>query len=286
MNDEYTLAYRNLQPADIFDVLDEVGFLCSGRFLALNSYENRVYKIGLEEGGDIVVKFYRPGRWSDDAIIEEHDFALELADQDIPVVAPIEIDGETLFHTGPVRLAIYPCHGGRAPDLDNEDQLKQLGRFVARIHLVGATAEFDFRPRIDIATYGDESRDFLLDSGFVPAEMRDVYSSVADLVLSGVEDCFARVGHVPEIRLHADFHPGNVLVNRDAFHIVDFDDCRSGPAVQDIWMFLSGDRSEQTPQLAAILDGYQQFRRFDATELHLVEALRSMRIIHFASQPA
>lgn len=283
MNDEYTLAYRNLQPADIFDVLDELGFLASGRFLALNSYENRVYRIGLEDGGDIVVKFYRPGRWSDDAIVEEHDFALELADQDLPVVAPLEIEDETLFHTGPFRLAIYPCHGGRAPDLDNEEQLKQLGRFVARIHLIGATADFEFRPKIDIASYGYESRDYLLDSGFVPAEMRDVYLSVADLVLSGVEECFARVGRIPEIRLHADFHPGNVLIAGDSFHIVDLDDARTGPAVQDLWMFLSGDRAEMEPQLAALLAGYTAFRAFPANELCLIEALRSLRIIHYAA---
>ncbi len=283
MNDEYTLAYRNLQPADIYDVLDELGFLCSGRFLALNSYENRVYKMGLEEGGDIVVKFYRPGRWDNDAIIEEHDFALELADQDIPVVAPLEIDGETLFHTGPFRLAVYPCHGGRAPELDDEEQLKQLGRFVARIHLIGATADFEYRPRIDIESYGSESRDYLLESGFVPAEMEEVYESVADLVLAGVEDSFDRTGAVSEFRLHADFHPGNVLVAGDSFHIVDLDDARTGPSVQDLWMFLSGDREEQTPQLSALLSGYQEFRRFDARELNLIEALRSLRLMHYAA---
>lgn len=281
--DESTLAYTNLQPDDIFETLDELGYACNGRFLALNSYENRVYKLGVDDAEDIVVKFYRPGRWSDDAIREEHSFTIELWNQEIPVVSPIAIDGETLFKAGPFRLAVYLCRGGRAPDLDNEKQLRQLGRFVARMHLVGETHDFENRPRIDIESYGYESRDYLLNEQFIPDEMRDAYDSIADLVLQGVEDCGDHAGAFREIRLHADFHPGNVLVAGEAFHIVDLDDARSGPAVQDLWMFLSGDREEQTPQLSALLEGYQEFRRFDARELHLVEALRSLRIMHYAA---
>ena len=281
--DSFTLAFTNLQPDDIFDALDELGFVCNGRILALNSYENRVYKLGQEDGEDIVVKFYRPGRWSDDAIVEEHQFAAELEAQDIPVIAPIIIDGESLFTSGPFRLAIYPCRGGRAPDLDNYELQRQLGRFVARIHSVGETSNFRHRPRIAIDTYGRDSIDYLLAEDFIPGEMYDVYEGTADLVISGVEDCYERADSVREIRLHGDFHPGNVLVAGDALHIVDLDDARTGPAVQDLWMFLSGDREEQTPQLAAILEGYQEFRRFDARELHLVEALRSLRLLHYSA---
>lgn len=281
--DSFTLAFTELQPDDILDTLEDLGYACNGRFLALNSYENRVYKLGIEDDDDIVVKFYRPGRWDDDAIREEHSFTFELLDQEIPVVAPIEIDGDTLFKSGLFRLAIYPCRGGRSPDLDNYDLLRQLGRFVARIHLVGECDDFQFRPRIDVESYGIASRDFLLDEQFIPDEMYEVYESIADLVIEGVETSGERAGGYGEIRLHADFHPGNVLVAGENFHIVDLDDARSGPAVQDLWMFLSGDREEQTPQLNALLEGYQEFRRFDARELHLVEALRSLRIMHYAA---
>ena len=281
--DDSTLAFTGLQPDDIFETLDELGFICNGRFLALNSYENRVYKIGLENNDHIVVKFYRPGRWSDAAIHEEHTFTEELAQKEIPVVAPLSIDGQTLFHSGPFRLAVYPCRGGRAPELDDLDQLQQLGRLVARIHLVGETADFASRPQIDVESYGTSSCDYLLDEEFIPDEMRDAYSSVAELVIDGVDQSVGRSGAFEELRLHADFHPGNVLVAAEHFHIVDLDDARSGPAVQDLWMFLSGDRGEQTPQLTALLRGYEEFRRFDARELHLIEALRSLRIMHYAA---
>ena len=281
--DDSTLAFTGLQPDDIFETLDELGFICNGRFLALNSYENRVYKIGLEDNDHIVVKFYRPGRWSDAAIHEEHTFTEELAQKEIPVVAPLSIDGQTLFHSGPFRLAVYPCRGGRAPELDDLDQLQQLGRLVARIHLVGETADFANRPQIDVESYGTSSCDYLLDEEFIPDEMREAYSSVAELVIDGVGQSGDRSGAFEELRLHADFHPGNVLVAAEHFHIVDLDDARSGPAVQDLWMFLSGDRDEQTPQLTALLRGYEEFRRFDARELHLIEALRSLRIMHYAA---
>ena len=283
MTDDAALAFADLQPEDIVATLADLGFECDGRFLALNSYENRVYQIGIDGGRPVVAKFYRPARWSNAAIIEEHAFSRDLADQEVPVVAPLAINNETLVHAGHHRLAVYPCHGGRAPDLDNYELLRQLGRLVARIHLEGETKDFKHRPRIDIDSYGSESIDYLLENDFIPDENRDAYESVADLVLDGVEACFERAGGVRELRLHGDFHPGNVLVNEDRLHIVDLDDCRHGPAIQDLWMFMSGDRDEQTPQLEALLEGYQSFRRFDARELHLIEALRSLRIMHYAA---
>jgi Ser/Thr protein kinase RdoA (MazF antagonist) len=281
--DAATLAFADLQPEDIVATLSDLGFDCDGRFLALNSYENRVYQIGIEDERPMVAKFYRPGRWSDDSIREEHEFALDLAAQEIPVVPPLEIDGETLKHSGHHRLAVYRCHGGRAPDLDNYELLTQLGRLVARIHLEGEVTAFKHRPRVDIESYGVESIDYLLDNDFMPEANRAAYESIAELVLDGVEACFERAGNTKELRLHGDFHPGNVLVHMDRLHIVDLDDCRHGPAVQDLWMFLSGDRAEQTPQLDALLEGYQSFRRFDPRELHLIEALRSLRIMHYAA---
>ncbi len=281
--DAAALAFADLHPDDILATLSEMGFACDGRFLALNSYENRVYQVGIEDDKPIVAKFYRPQRWSDDAILEEHEFALDLAGQEIPVIPPLVLAGKTLHHSGHYRLAVYACRGGRAPDLDNYDLLTQLGRLVARIHLEGQTSRFLHRPTIDIYSYGVSSLEYLLDHDFIPDDNRDAYESVAELVLDGVEACFERSGHVQEIRLHGDFHPGNVLVTRDQLHIVDLDDARHGPAVQDLWMFLSGDRDEQTPQLTALLDGYQSFRSFDARELHLVEALRSLRIMHYAA---
>jgi Ser/Thr protein kinase RdoA (MazF antagonist) len=208
---------------------------------------------------------------------------MDLAAQEIPVVPPLEIDGETLKHSGHHRLAVYRCHGGRAPDLDNYELLTQLGRLVARIHLEGEVTAFKHRPRVDIESYGVESIDYLLDNDFMPEANRAAYESIAELVLDGVEACFERAGNTKELRLHGDFHPGNVLVHMDRLHIVDLDDCRHGPAVQDLWMFLSGDRAEQTPQLDALLEGYQSFRRFDPRELHLIEALRSLRIMHYAA---
>jgi Ser/Thr protein kinase RdoA (MazF antagonist) len=281
--DEAALAFRDLTPDDIINTLEELGFHCDGRFLALNSYENRVYQVGIEGGAPLVAKFYRPDRWSDAAILEEHAFAAEIAAADVPVVAPLDTDGSTLHHHGPFRVAIYRRHGGRSPDLDNEDLLKQLGRFIARIHTLGETRRFEHRPDICIDSYGTESLEYLLESDFIPADIEQAYESTAELVLDGVEACYERAGTTRDIRLHGDFHPGNVLVRDDVVHIVDLDDTRHGPAVQDLWMLLSGDREEQTPQLNAILDGYQSFRRFDARELHLVEALRSLRIMHYAA---
>jgi Ser/Thr protein kinase RdoA (MazF antagonist) len=282
-SDESTLAYLNLEPDQILATLENLGFRCDGRFLTLNSYENRVYQVGIEDDSPVVAKFYRPGRWTDDDILEEHAFSEELAAMEIPVVAPIVTGGKTLHHAGHFRVSVSPCRGGRAPDLDNRELSKQLGRLVARIHLTGETRPFEFRPDLDIESFGYNSADFLLDNDFIPFEMTEVYEGIIEHLFEGIDDCFERAGSIRDIRLHGDFHPGNVLVNGEQLHIVDLDDCRMGPSVQDLWMFLSGDRNEQTPQLENLLEGYVEFRDFDARELHVIEALRTLRIMHYAA---
>ena len=281
--DNEALAYAGLQPEHIIEALEGLSLRCDGRFLALNSYENRVYQIGIEDGEPVVAKFYRPGRWSDAAILEEHAFALELNAAELPVVPPSLINGNTLHHSGPFRFAVFDRHGGRSPDLDDLDLLRQLGRLIARIHLLGETKEFEHRPTIELETFGVASRDFLLQHNFIPFELHAAYESIAEDLFAGISGCFARAGNARRLRLHADFHPGNVLVNGERLHIVDLDDTRHGPAVQDLWMFLSGDKAEQAPQLHALLAGYEEFRGFDARELHLIEALRSLRIMHYAA---
>jgi Ser/Thr protein kinase RdoA (MazF antagonist) len=277
------LAYADLQPDDILDALESLGFGCDGRLLALNSYENRVYRVGVEDAEPVVAKFYRPARWSNAAILEEHAFTAELAEAEIPVVAPLVTGGRTLHQHGPFRFSVSPWRGGRAPELDHPDSLRQLGRLVARIPLQGESGRFEHRPTVDIESYVLESRHFLVENGFIPTQLVDAYCTVADHLTEDIEASFERAGDWRALRLHGDFHPGNVLQAGDVLHIVDFDDTRTGPAVQDLWMFLSGDRAEQRPQLEALLEGYGEFRRFDARELHLVEALRTMRIMHYSA---
>jgi len=272
-----TLAYQGLQPDDILTSVESLGYRCDGRFLALNSYENRVYRIGIEDQLPVVTKFYRPARWSDDGILEEHNFSMELAEQDIPVVPPKKHDSKTLHNYGAFRFAVYAFHGGRTPELDNMDLLQQIGRLVARIHLIGETKVFAHRPSLDLASYGEKSRDYLLDNEFIPADLQIAYTGICEHLCDSIRGCYDRAGQPGHIRLHADFHPSNVLVDEKMVHIVDFDDTRMGPSVQDLWMFLSGDRDEQTPQLEMLLEGYTEFRNFDARELHLIEALRTLR---------
>jgi len=278
-----TLAYRNLMPADLLDAVESLGYLSDGRLLALNSYENRVYRIGIEDSAPLVAKFYRPGRWSDAAILEEHHFSSELAADEIPVIAPLPADGVTLHRHGQFRFAVYPCHGGHAPPLDQPDLLRQLGRLVARIHNRGEGRDFSERPELTLESFGITPHQYLLSEDFIPAELAGVYEGICTHLFSAIEACFERAGEARYLRLHGDFHPGNVLVQGERLHIVDFDDCCMGPAIQDLWMFLSGEREEQTPQIAALLDGYTEFRRFDARELHLVEALRTLRMLHYAA---
>lgn len=277
-----SLAYQDLQPDDILDAVESIGLRCDGRLQALNSYENRVYQVGIEDGAPVVVKFYRPGRWSDGAILEEHEFAFELAARDIPVVAPLRHAGRSLHRHRDFRFAVCPHVAGRIPELDDLKLLRQVGRLVARLHLCGQSRPFEHRPRLTPRLFGDASRDFLLGGGFIPDHVLQAYESLCDDLRGAVNDAWARAG-ARELRLHGDFHPGNVLAQNEQVHIVDLDDTCTGPAVQDLWMFLSGDRNEQEPQLAELLAGYLEFREFDPAELQLIEALRALRIMHYAA---
>jgi len=283
MNDiDPSLAYQQLQPDEVLDSVESHGFLCDGRLLALNSFENRVYQVGLEEREPVIAKFYRPNRWSDEAIQEEHDFALELTEAEVNVVPPLRnAAGDTLCRHGPFRFALFPRAGGRAPMLDDHSNLEQLGRFLGRMHAVGATRRFRHRPALTIEAYGTRSREFLMEEGFIPAELREAYDSLAADVLRRVEWCFERAGETADIRTHTDFHVGNILWTGEGPCVVDLDDARTAPAVQDVWMLISGDRADRTSSLHAILDGYTQFRDFDPRELHLVEALRTLRLMHY-----
>ena len=277
--------YSGLTPDAVLDALASAGFVGDGRLLALNSYENRVYQVWLEDTSldSVVAKFYRPGRWSEAQILEEHAFAAELAEREIPVVAPLSASGRTLYRHAGYLFAVYPRRGGRTPELEDPETLEWMGRFIGRIHAVGATRPFTGRPALDIETFGREPRDWLLSSGCVPADLLAAWKSATALALEGVARCYERAGAVRTLRLHGDCHAGNVLWTDDGPHFVDFDDCRTGPAVQDLWMLLSGDRASMTRQLSDVLAGYEDFHEFDPRELQLLEALRTLRLIHYSA---
>ncbi|HEY0845911.1 MAG TPA: serine/threonine protein kinase [Noviherbaspirillum sp.] len=287
MNAESSHPFENLGPELVLDALESVGLYSDGRLLALNSYENRVYQVGMEEGPPVVAKFYRPARWSDAAILEEHAFVQELAEREIPVVPALSLDSDsgqgTLHRFGGFRFAVFPRHGGRAPELDDRATLEWMGRFIGRIHAVGATRAFEARPSLDPVTFGDEPRDWLLSRDFIPAELRDTYRGVVAQALDGVRRCYERAGGIRMLRLHGDCHGGNVLWTDAGPHFVDFDDSRMGPAIQDLWMMLSGERRDMVRQMTDLLAGYEDFFAFDERELHLVEALRTLRLIHYSA---
>jgi len=279
--------YAGLTPDTVLDSLASAGFAGDGRLLALNSYENRVYQVWLDEPENprhsVVAKFYRPGRWSETQILEEHSFVAELAEREIPVVAPLVAGGKTLHRFGGFLFAVYPRRGGRTPELEDPDTLEWMGRFIGRIHAVGAIENFAERPALDMGTFGREPRDWLLAHEFVPADLLEAWRSAAELALASVARCYERAGDVSTLRLHGDCHASNVLWTDDGPHFVDFDDCRSGPAIQDLWMLLSGDRASMTRQLGDVLAGYEDFHDFDPRELHLLEALRTLRLIHYSA---
>ena len=274
--------FATLSPDLVLDAVESLGYLSDARVLALNSYENRVYQVGLEGEAPLIAKFYRPQRWSDAAIREEHQFSAELAALDIPVVAPLQRDGSSLFEHAGFRFALFPRRGGRAPEPGNLDQLYRLGQLLGRLHAVGALRPFEHREALTAASFGHASLETLLDGRFIPRSLLAAYESVARDLLKRLDALFA--AHPAQaIRLHGDCHPGNLLCRDESFHIVDLDDCRMGPAVQDLWMMLAGSREERLGQLAELIEGYQEFHDFDSRELPLIEGLRSLRLMHYSA---
>lgn len=275
--------FEELTPGFIMDAVESRGFRCDCRTLALNSYENRVYQVGVEDGLPLVAKFYRPDRWDDGQILEEHDFCRELAELELPVVAPwTDPAGESLFRHEGFRFALYRCQGGHAPEFDNLDNLEILGRMLGRIHRVGGVRQFVRRPALDVESFGRASVELILER-CIPEEYRESYTAVTGLLLEGVEEVLAEAGPVNWIRTHGDCHSGNILWRDNAPHFVDFDDARMAPAVQDLWMMLSGERPRRTAQLDVLLKGYTEFCDFDHRELRLIEALRALRMLHYSA---
>lgn len=280
--DTHLTPFATLTPDTILTALDSVGLKTDGRLLALNSYENRVYQLGVEDSHFVIAKFYRPHRWTTPAILEEHALVQEFYDNEIPVVPAMRLNNNTLNSTNGFQFSVYPRQGGRVPEMDFE-KLESIGRFLGRMHAIGALKSFNHRPTLDIESFGDVPRAYLLEQSFIPHELTAAYSSVSEQALNAVKRCFDRAGGYKSIRLHGDCYPGNLLWTDAGPCFVDFDDCRMGPAVQDLWMLLSGTREQMTAQLGCVIKGYRLFYDFDCRELHLLEALRTLRLIHYSA---
>lgn len=275
--------YSVLSPDRMLNAIEALGFICDGRLAALNSYENRVFQVGIENSRPLIAKFYRPSRWSYEQVLEEHEFCAELAVSELPIVAPLTLNTtDSVYHDGEFLFALFPQCGGYAPELDNLDTLALLGRSLGRLHAIGTKRKFCHRPHIDIQSYGIESREFLLANNVIPKTLREAYSTLTHDIIHIIEQRFNDCSYTP-IRIHGDCHPGNILWRDNKAVFVDFDDCRMGPAVQDLWMLMSGDRQDQTVQLEALLEGYEMFNSFDNSELSLIEPLRVLRMMHYAA---
>mgnify|MGYP000090170337 CR=1 FL=1 len=274
---------QGLSPERVLDAVEQCGYRCDGRLLALNSYENRVYQVGIEDAKPVIAKFYRPNRWTDAAILEEHQFADDCVEQEIPLIAPLTFNQVTLHRFNGFRFSLYKRYGGHAPNLDNPEHLEWLGRFIGRLHAVGSRFPFQHRLTLTPATFGHAGLKFLLENNFIPDEIKHNYQLAAQQVLEIVDQQFAAHQHLPLIRLHGDLHVGNILWTDKGPHIVDLDDCMMGVAMQDIWMLLSGSENEMVLQLNTIIKGYSQFYDFDPISLNLIEALRSLRILNYSA---
>lgn len=273
--------FRTLTPEAVIDAVESLGLQADGRVLALNSYENRVLRVGLEGRTPVVAKFYRPARWSDAQIGEEHDFVRELHDEGLSVVPPLAFDGATLHTHGALRFALFPLQGGHAPEMDRAEVRLALGETLGRLHAVGARRPFARREAVDIEGLGWASLDTLLDGPWIEPALQMSFEDVGNALLEAVEERFDALGDVATCRLHGDLHPGNVLWRDQRPHLVDFDDARQGPAVQDLWMLLDAEPRRRESQLTDLMAGYERFCDFDRGELALVEALRALRIVHF-----
>lgn len=273
--------YEALTPDRVIDCVESVGLLSDARIFPLNSYENRVYQVGIDEAQPLIAKFYRPGRWSDAQIREEHQFSLELAAAEVPVVAPLEINGDTLHSAHGFRFALFPRRGGRQVELDNFDHLEQVGTMLGRIHAIGATRPFEHRAELSLQRFAIDSREFILSGDFLPRENVEAYATTTAHLIEQIAPVLEQ--DWKQIRLHGDCHSGNFLWRDETPWFVDLDDCINGPAIQDLWMLISGDRAEQTAYLDAVVEGYETFYPFDPAQLQLVEPLRCLRQMHHAA---
>jgi len=283
MSTATTHPFDRLTPDFIMDAVEAQGYRCDCRMLALNSYENRVYQIGIEEGEPLIAKFYRPDRWTDAQIHEEHAFTCELAEHELPVVAPLaDSRGERLHNYQGFRFSLSPRKGGHAPELGNPEHLKVLGRLLGRIHRIGSSHPFVARPQLDSQSFGHAAV-ALISEAFIPTEYRESYQSLTRDLLQQIDEVFSRCSQVAKIRVHGDCHSGNMLWRDGAPNFVDFDDSRTAPAIQDIWMLLSGDTEQQKRELDSILAGYHEFNDFNFSELQLIEPLRTLRILNYSA---
>lgn len=275
--------FAGLDPATVLAAAESIGFAPSGKMFALNSYENRVYQLAADDGDSWVFKFYREGRWSDEQIHEEHRFTQELAEGELPVAAPLTVDGATLFRHAGLRFAAFPYLVGRAPEIDSPPALELLGRTLARMHAVGAAARFRSRPAISVERLGFAARETVLAGGLLPESLVDRYAEVAAQLVERVAAEFEAVGPIAQLRIHGDCHAGNILWHANGPVFVDFDDCVTGPRIQDLWMFLSGGPADQQSSWMHLMAGYEMFGTIDPLELRLVEPLRALRIVNYAA---
>ena len=276
--------YAELSPVTVLEAVESLGYDTDARMFPLNSYENRVYQVGINGKPSIIVKFYRPERWTTQQILEEHSYTQELVDLEIPVVPPIDYpQGGTLQQFNNFRFSVFEQFLGRPPELDNLDNLLVMGRFVGRIHAVGALHEFKHRIELTAERFAVQSRQFLLENDFLSRDMRPAYETVSQDLVDKIQQRFAAHGEVQKLRIHGDCHPGNVLWKDETPNFVDFDDTMTGPAIQDLWMMLSGDRNQQQAQLLELVEGYNEFHHFRASELELVESMRTMRLMNYAA---
>lgn len=280
MTDISSHPYDALTPDTILDGLEDAGFEVSGRLFALNSYENRVYQIGIEETTPVIAKFYRPGRWTEAQIREEHDFTRELLDAEIPVVAPMPLaSGDTLGRCGDFMFAVFPQRGGQAPDTSVTDTLYRLGQWLGQLHNCGDKTRFNERQTMDILGGLATKSQFLTEHNWVPSDLRPAWDS---LIPDLIDHCARRIddaGEVHSLRIHGDCHAGNILCRDEQMLFVDLDDCRTGPAIQDLWLLLNGDDTERGEQFGELLEGYEMFRDFNRRERHLIEPMRCFRQI-------
>ncbi len=277
-----TPPYAELTPDVVLDAVESLGFISDMRIYPLNSYENRVYQVGIEGAAPMIAKFYRPERWSDAQIQEEHQYSIDLEDLDIPVVSPWQQNNQTLFEFQGYRFALYPRRGGHAPELDDDEVLYTMGQYLGRIHALGKHSIFSQRPTLSVADFGHQSREFLLSNNFIPNSTFKAYETISEQLLDKVTSHFNDCPY-DTVRLHGDCHPGNILWREDKPNFVDLDDARNGPAIQDLWMLLSGERERQLVQLANIVEGYEMFCDFAPAQLNLIESLRTLRLMHYAA---